>query len=102
MSAGAQAAAGGTGERGESACWCCGKVTAEDALVRLGKHPEVGVCVSCVRYLNRKARDYQASVLRQQLRGAAESVRGEVTARGWHQRPVVGPILQWISRHSPW
>jgi hypothetical protein len=31
--------------------------------------------------------------MRQRLRGAAESVRGEVMARGWHQRPVIGPAL---------
>jgi hypothetical protein len=87
---------------GESGCWCCGRVTAEGALVRLGNHPEVGVCVSCVRFLGRRARDYQASVLRRRLRGAAESVRGEVMSRGLHERPVVGPALRWLNRHVPW
>jgi hypothetical protein len=23
-------------------------------------------------------------------------------ARGWHQRPVIGPALQWLNRHLPW
>jgi hypothetical protein len=90
------------GETGESGCWCCGRVTAEGALVRLGNHPEVGVCVSCVRFLGRRARDYQASVVRRRLRGAAESVRGEVMSRGLHERPVVGPALRWLNRHVPW
>jgi hypothetical protein len=40
--------------------------------------------------------------MRQTLRGAAESVRGHVMARGWHQRPVIGPALQWLNRHLPW
>lgn len=90
------------GQAGESGCWCCGRVTAEEALVRLGNHPEVGVCVSCVGFLGRRARDYQASVMRKQLRGAAESIRGEVMSRGWHERPVIGPVLLWINRHVPW
>jgi hypothetical protein len=90
------------GESGKSDCWCCGRLTADQALVRLGNHPEVGVCVSCVRFLGRRARDYQASVMRKQLRAAAESVRGEVMSRGWHERPVIGPVLLWINRHVPW
>ena len=90
------------GETGKSDCWCCGRLISEEALVRLGNHPEVGVCVSCVRFLGRRARDYQMSVTRKQLRGAAGSIRGEVISRGWHERPVVGPVLRWIDRHVPW
>lgn len=45
----------------EGACWCCGRVTAEDALVRPGNHPEVGICINCVHFLGRRARDYQAN-----------------------------------------
>jgi hypothetical protein len=91
-----------TAETSESSCWCCGRITAEEALVRLGNHPEVGVCIGCVRFLGRRARDYQASVVRKHLRGAAESIRGEVMSRGWHERPVIGPVLLWINRHVPW
>ncbi len=91
-----------TDQASESRCWCCGKTRSEDTLVRLGSHPEVGVCISCVHFLRRRARDRQATVMRQRLRGAAESVRGQVMARGWHQRPVVGPALQWLNRHLPW
>jgi len=40
--------------------------------------------------------------MRQTLRGAAESVREQVMAKGWHQRPVIGPALQWLNRHLPW
>ena len=54
MSAEAQAAAG---HAGESMCWCCGRASSEDALVHLGNHPEVGICVNCVRFLQRRARD---------------------------------------------
>jgi hypothetical protein len=90
------------GETGESGCWCCGRVTSEEGLVRLGNHPEVGVCIGCVRFLGRRARDHKASVMRKRLRGTAESIRGEVMSRGWHERPVIGPALLWINRHVPW
>jgi hypothetical protein len=90
------------GETGESGCWCCGRMTSQEALVHLGNHPEVGVCIGCVRFLGRRARDYQASQVRKRLRGAAESIRGQVVSRGWHERPVIGPMLLWINRHVPW
>jgi len=98
----AETAVGETGGTGEGGCWCCGRAVAEETLVRLWNHPEVGVCVGCVRFLGRRARDYQASVMRTWLRGAADSIRGEVMSRGWHERPVVGPVLKWINRHAPW
>lgn len=78
------------GETGKSTCWCCGRNSSEDALVHLGNHPEVGICVNCVHFLSRRARDHQATVMRQRLRGAAESIRSEVMARGWQQRAVIG------------
>jgi hypothetical protein len=40
--------------------------------------------------------------MRQRLRGAAESARREVMARGWHTRPVIGPLLRWINQRLPW
>jgi len=90
------------GQTAESRCWCCGRTSPEDALVRLGNHPEVGICINCVHFLRRRAQDHQATVVRRRLRGAAESIRGEVMARGWHQRPVIGPALKWLNRHLPW
>ncbi len=99
MSAETQTAAG---ETGQGTCWCCGRNSSEDALVHLGNHPEVGICINCVHFLGRRARDYQATVMRQRLRGVAESVQGQVMARGWHQRPVIGPALRWVNQHLPW
>lgn len=93
---------GAVAEAAEGACWCCGRATAEEALVRLGNHPEVGICINCVHFLGRRARDYQATVMRRRLRTKAESVRARVMARGWHRHPVAGPALRWINRHSPW
>jgi hypothetical protein len=41
-------------------------------------------------------------MMRQRLRSAAESIRGKVMTRGWHERPVIGPALKWINRYLPW
>jgi hypothetical protein len=90
------------GETGESGCWCCGRDASEETLVRLGNHPEVGVCLDCVGFLGRRARDREASLMRERLRGVADSIRNEVTARDWHRRPVIGPVLRWVGRHAPW
>ncbi len=86
----------------DSECWCCGKRFDLEQLVHLGQHPEVGICVSCVHFLGRRARDYQATVARRRLRSTAESVRRRVMTRGWHERPVIGPFLKWLNRHLPW
>lgn len=44
-------------QTGESSCWCCGRPGSEDTLVRLGNHPEVGICIPCVHFLRRRAMD---------------------------------------------
>jgi hypothetical protein len=89
-------------QKSESVCWCCGQLRSENTLVHLGNHPEVGICISCVHFLRRRPRDRQATVMRQTLRGVAESVREQIVERGWHQRPVIGPALQWLDRNLPW
>jgi hypothetical protein len=89
-------------ETRDSECWCCGKRVDLEELVHLGQHPEVGICVSCVHFLGRRARDYQATAARRRLRSTAESVRRRVMTRGWHESPVIGPFLRRLNRHLPW
>jgi len=45
-------------ETGQSRCWCCGRDRSEDDLVHLATHPEVGICINCVQFLRRRARDH--------------------------------------------
>jgi len=85
-------------------CWCCGTAYPESELVRLGNHPEVGVCLPCAHYLHQQARARDdarhpspASRVRDQLR----SVRHLAIARGWHRTPVIGRPLRWLGRHLP-
>lgn len=44
---------------GVPGCWCCGDRTVQASLVRLGQHPEVGVCFRCVNVLGGRKREIQ-------------------------------------------
>jgi hypothetical protein len=37
-------------------CWCCGDGTVRASVLRLGNHPEVGVCFRCVSVLAKRKR----------------------------------------------
>lgn len=85
-------------------CWCCGEQRPESEVVRLGQHPEVGVCLGCARWLQRRAvqrYDKQHPSAAARLRAGIHVVRGGVIRKGWHQRPVVGAVLRWIDRYLP-
>ena len=41
----------------ETTCWCCGQPRPESDLLRLGQHPEVGVCARCAHSLHRRAQE---------------------------------------------
>jgi hypothetical protein len=85
-------------------CWCCGSAYQESALVRLGNHPEVAVCLPCAHFLHQQARGREeasrpspASRVRDGLRAA----RRLVISRGWHQNRLLGPPLRWLGRRLP-
>lgn len=85
-------------------CWCCGGTFAEDDLVRLGCHPEVGLCQACVRWVNRRAAEQKATG----RKGPAAFYRGAFgTARIWvlrhdlQNKPVIGHLVQALDRLLP-
>ena len=85
-------------------CWCCGGAYHEPDLVRLGSHPEVGVCLGCARYLHLQARgreDARRRSLAARARDQLRAVRQVVIRRGWHRTPVIGGPLRWLGRHLP-
>ena len=56
----AMTAVGGEfGSSGVPGCWCCGDRTVAASLLRLGEHPEVGVCFRCVRVLASRMREVE-------------------------------------------
>jgi len=85
-------------------CWCCGGEFDERDLVRLGTHPEVGVCLGCARFLQRRAAEREDELRTSpavKLRSGVRSAREWVIRHGWHRLPVVGRLLQRINRHLP-
>lgn len=88
----------------ETGCRCCGSEYPETQLVRLGSHPEVGVCLRCARWLQRRAvqrYDEQHPSPAARLRGGIQTVRDAVIRKGWHQRGTLGVALRWIDRDLP-
>ncbi|TNC25328.1 hypothetical protein [Amycolatopsis alkalitolerans] len=88
----------------EPFCWCCGRDKPETELVRLGSHPEVGVCLECARWLQRRARqrhDSRHPGPSARLRGGIDAGRDLVIRKGWHRRGLLGALLRRIDRYLP-
>jgi hypothetical protein len=85
-------------------CWCCSSPYQESELVRLGGHPEVGVCLNCTHYLHQQARGREDTLRptpASRVRDAMRSTRRVVIERHWHQRPIIGRPLRWLGRRLP-
>lgn len=85
-------------------CWCCGGDFPEDELVRLGEHPEVGLCLSCANWVKRRAvarHHEQHPSLPGHLRSGVHVVRNKVIEHGWHERGRFGALLRRIDRYLP-
>jgi hypothetical protein len=99
--------AAGTSEGGRSdevVCWCCGQRRVEPDVVRLGEHPEVAVCLGCAHFVHQRARareDAARPSLATRARDLLRAARGFVIRRGWHNRPVIGPLLRRLDTRLP-
>jgi hypothetical protein len=88
----------------EHACWCCGGTYPADALLQLGNHPEVSVCLGCAHFLHKRAgarEDERRPSPAARVRDVVRSGRDVVIHRGWHRAPVIGPLLRWVGRYLP-
>jgi hypothetical protein len=101
----APTAAETVGDSGDVVCWCCGKRGyAEPAIVRLGEHPEVAVCLGCAHFLHQRARareDAARPSPATRARDLLRAARGLVIRRGWHTWPVIGPVLRLLGSRLP-
>ena len=87
-----------------TACWCCGGDFPEAELVRLGEHPEVGLCLDCAVWVKRRAvarNQEQHPSLPGLLSRGLDTARNAVITRGWHERGRVGVLLRRIDRWLP-
>jgi hypothetical protein len=88
----------------QQACWCCGNTYPSDALLHLGTHPEVAVCLGCAHYLHKRAgarEDEQRRSPAARVRDVLRYGRDLVIHRGWHRAPIIGPILRRLGRQLP-
>jgi hypothetical protein len=94
-----------TDEHGaRSQCWCCGQIESPEKLVRLGKHPEVALCMACARWASKQAdeiADLSRTGLGVRVRDRMRVARRKVIERGWHRLPVLGGLLRRLGRHTP-
>jgi hypothetical protein len=99
----AASAAGGSAEV-EISCWCCGQQYRESAVVRLGDHPEVAVCLGCAHFLHQQARrreDAARPSPAARVRDGLRAGRRLVLRRGWQDAPVIGPVLRRLGPRLP-
>ena len=96
--------ADGPGNAGKTVCWCCGQSWPESGVVRLGSHPEVAVCLRCAHFLHQQARGREDAARPSpatRVRDVLRAGRRLVMRRGWHQKPVIGPVLRRLGRRLP-
>jgi len=87
-----------------ASCWCCGREYSERELVRLGAHPEVGICFGCALDIKQRASQREDELRPSPAAGLRTAVRGLrewVIARDWHNRPIIGNLLRRLNRHLP-
>lgn len=86
-------------------CWCCANEFNPAELVRLGSHPEVGVCANCARWLWRRAQQSQDEAepggVAAAVRRLVFRTRSRVISAGLHNWPLIGRGLRWIDRKLP-
>jgi hypothetical protein len=94
----------GEADEGEAECWCCGTTQPANAMVHLGNHPEVTICIRCAYSIKNwaweiedRARGGHAARARDSFR----RLRRQVMQRGWHRRRWIGGPLKWLGRRLP-
>jgi hypothetical protein len=89
---------------GAGTSWCCGHVLHLGHVVSLGNHPEVELCLPCAHMLHRQANareDAMRASPGTRIRDRMRATRNRVIQRQWHQKPIIGPTLRWLGRHTP-
>lgn len=85
-------------------CWCCGEAQGGSAVVRLGNHPEVALCLRCAHFLHRRAQaqeDARVHTLAARGRDVLRSVESFVIQHDVQHQPVIGPLLRWLGPRLP-
>ncbi len=87
-----------------SDCWCCGMTQPSEAMVHLGNHPEVVLCLACAHFVHKEAweiEDRARTGPGVRARGWLRRLRRGVVERGWHNSPVIGRAVRWLGKYVP-
>lgn len=72
--------------------------------MRLGEHPEVGLCFGCAQWAHRRAverTDAERGGVAVRGRRAVRTVRVQVMRFGLQDWPLIGSVLRRLDRHLP-
>jgi hypothetical protein len=73
-------------------------------VVELGNHPEVKLCLRCAHSVHLRARAREDEARPSPMARGRDWLRAgrrTVMRRDWHRKPVIGPLLRWLGRHTP-
>lgn len=90
--------------RGSVECWCCGEEQAESAVVRLGNHPEVALCLRCAHFVHSRAQAHEDAGVHTLVTRGRDVVRSTerfVIQHDLQHKPVIGPLLRWLGPRLP-
>lgn len=72
--------------------------------MRLGEHPEVGLCFGCAQRVHRRAveiADAERDGIGALGRRVVRTVRAQVMRFGLHDWPLIGSVLRRLDRRLP-
>ncbi len=86
----------------DSACDCCGRPFPASRLSPASAAPEMTVCADCRHQLERESRDRSRGTLSKSMRRLGDALRGLAMKFELQETRLLGPVLRWIDRRSPW
>ena len=85
-----------------SVCDCCGRQFPGTQLSPAAAEPQMTVCDACQHHLDRESLDRARETASKVMRWLGNGVRGIVTRFELHETKLLGSVLRWMDRRSPW
>jgi hypothetical protein len=70
----------------------------------LGNHPEVKLCLRCAHFVHRRAQAREDQARTSPIARGRDWLRAGrrmVMRLELHDKPLIGPVLRWLGRHTP-
>lgn len=86
----------------ESTCDCYGRSFPGGQLNPAAVEPQMAVCADCLHHLERESLDRSRGAVSTVIRRLGDSVRGVIMRLWLHETKLLGALLRWMDRYSPW